>query len=159
MADELLQSHKKKKVHRKAEPEAEPEFQIAPMIDILLVLLVFFMSISSTEVLQSRQDVKLPVAKAAKDEVKGGDRGGQVIINVLFNETNNVSVIVLNDVTITPAQLAEDLKKRVILNPGVRVLIRADRQVRYEFLRTILEAVGGSNIGKITFSVVDKEEK
>jgi biopolymer transport protein ExbD len=32
--------------------EEDPEFQIAPMIDILLVLLVFFMSISSTQVLQ-----------------------------------------------------------------------------------------------------------
>src|SRR5437016_5129629 len=36
---------------RKYPAEEEPEFQIAPMIDILLVLLVFFMSISSTEVL------------------------------------------------------------------------------------------------------------
>jgi len=39
-------------------PEEDPEFQIAPMIDILLVvLLVFFMSISSTEVLQSNHSI------------------------------------------------------------------------------------------------------
>jgi biopolymer transport protein ExbD len=48
-------------------PEEDPEFQIAPMIDILLVLLVFFMSISSTEVLQTNDKVRLPVAKDGKD--------------------------------------------------------------------------------------------
>jgi len=157
MADELLQSHKKGKPHRKAEAEAEPEFQIAPMIDILLVLLVFFMSISSTEVLQSSDNVKLPVAKAGKD-VDKGDTGGQIIINVLFNPVNNVSTIEVNERDMTPPQLTEELKKKVILNPGIRVLIRADKQVRYEFMRTLLEAIGASNIGKITFSVVDKEE-
>ena len=53
-------------------PEEDPEFQIAPMIDILLVLLVFFMSISSTEVLQTNDKVKLPIAKDAKDKDKKG---------------------------------------------------------------------------------------
>ncbi len=47
-------------------PEIDPEFQIAPMIDILLVLLVFFMSISSTEVLQKTQDVQLPTAAVSR---------------------------------------------------------------------------------------------
>lgn len=157
MAEEpqLLQG-RKKKVHRKPDPEADPEFQIAPMIDILLVLLVFFMSISSTEVLQSQQDVKLPVAKAAKDVDK---TTGQVIINVLFNDMNNTSVVVVDDRNVSTAQLTEELKRRVILNPGVRVLIRADKQVRYEFMRSLLEAIGASNIGKITFSVVDKDEQ
>ena len=31
--------------------EGEPEFQIAPMIDVLLVLLIFFMSITTTPLL------------------------------------------------------------------------------------------------------------
>ena len=30
----------------------EPDFQIAPMIDVLLVLLIFFMSITSAQVLK-----------------------------------------------------------------------------------------------------------
>ena len=47
---EAAHQHGKKK-RRKVDPETDPEFQIAPMIDILLVLLVFFMSISTTEVL------------------------------------------------------------------------------------------------------------
>jgi len=40
-------SHREKlNKERKNPPEEDPEFQIAPMVDILLFLLVFFMSIS-----------------------------------------------------------------------------------------------------------------
>jgi len=59
------------------QPEEDPEFQIAPMIDILLVLLVFFMSISSTEVLQTNDQVKLPIAKDASTKKPGTLRGSR----------------------------------------------------------------------------------
>ncbi len=79
MAEREVHIPGRKKHVRKAEPDVDPEFQIAPMIDILLVLLVFFMSISSTEVLQSNRDVNLPVARDAKESKKNP---GQVIVNV-----------------------------------------------------------------------------
>jgi biopolymer transport protein ExbD len=37
------------------------------------------------------------------------------------------------------------------------VLIRADREVRYEYMRQLLEAVGKAGVGNVTFSVVDKD--
>ena len=67
-------------------PEEDPEFQIAPMIDILLVLLVFFMSISSTEVLQSNRNISLAVAKDAK--APKPTKGGQIIVNVSWGVIN-----------------------------------------------------------------------
>src|ERR1700740_3335156 len=72
-------------------PEEDPEFQIAPMIDILLVLLVFFMSISSTEVLQVSKGVTLPVAKDAKPADK--NTKGQTIVNVMWQSINNTGSI------------------------------------------------------------------
>ena len=140
---------------RKEDPEADPEFQIAPMIDILLVLLVFFMSISSTEVLQSNKEINLPIAKDAKD---AKENPGQVIINLAYNVLNNATVIEVQDREYpSPADLVTMLQSNVQRNPMVRVLVRADREVRYEFLRKVLEAVGQSGVGNVTFSVVDKE--
>lgn len=144
-----------KKAVRKAEPEADPEFQIAPMIDILLVLLVFFMSISSTEVLQANRDVKLPVAKDAKE---AKENPGQVIINITYVPINNTTAIEVNErVYAVPADLVNMLREKVQQNPLVRVLIRSDREVRYDYLRKLLEAVGQAGVGNVTFSVVDKD--
>jgi biopolymer transport protein ExbD len=150
------EAHRHGKKRRKGEPEVDPEFQIAPMIDILLVLLVFFMSISSTEVLQSNKNVALPVAKEAKE---AKDNPGQVIINVTFVPMNNVTAIEVDQKTYpSPGDLVNLLQGKVASNPLVRVLIRADKEVRYEYMRQLLEAVGKSGVGNVTFSVVDKED-
>jgi biopolymer transport protein ExbD len=144
----------KKKPVRKPEPDVDPEFQIAPMIDILLVLLVFFMSISSTELLQSNQDVNLPVARDAKESKKNP---GQVIVNVLYNPLSTETVLEVDERIVNLGQLAPMLQAKVVANPLVRVLVRADKEVRYEFVRGLLEAIGRAGVGNVTFSVADKE--
>jgi biopolymer transport protein ExbD len=147
-------SHGKKK-RRQPEPEADPEFQIAPMIDILLVLLVFFMSISSTEVLQSNRDIRLPVAKEAKD---AKENPGQIIVNVALNPISNAIAISVNEKDYaSPGDLVPVLQNHIQKNPMVRVLIRADKEVRYSVTKSLLEAVGRAGIANVTFSVVDKD--
>jgi len=154
MSEDILPQRRNRKF-RKPDSEVDPEFQIAPMIDILLVLLVFFMSISSTEVLQANREINLPIAKDAKD---AKENPGQVIINVAYNAINNATVIEIDQRELpSPADLAAILDSKVKANPLVRVVIRADRQVRYEFMRSLLEVIGRSGIGNVTFSVVDKE--
>ena len=156
MAEATLTPRKKKKHHvRKVDAEIDPEFQIAPMIDILLVLLVFFMSISTTEVLQSNQNVKLAVAKDAKEAVKAP---GQVIINILINPMTKQSVLEIDERTYaSPGDIVGLLQSKVAVNPGMRVLVRADREVRYDYERGLLEAIGRSGVPSVTFSVVDKD--
>ena len=125
------------------------------MIDILLVLLVFFMSISSTEVLQSNKEIHLPIAKEAKE---AKDNPGQVIINVTYTPMNDMTGVELDQKGYaSPTDLVPLLQNKVAANPLVRVLIRADREVKYDFVRQVLQAVGQSGIGNVTFSVVDKE--
>lgn len=153
-------SAKQKRANTRMVPEEDPEFQIAPMIDILLVLLVFFMSISSTEVLQVRQEIRLPVAKDAAEKEHGKTQNGQIIINVLWNEINRISSIDLDGTNYKVADdIAEKLKSKVSAQPEVRLLVRADRDVRYDFLRTILVVAGNAGIQNVTFSVTDKESR
>lgn len=135
-------------------PEEDPDFQIAPMIDVLLVLLVFFMSISSTEVLQSAKGITLPVAAEGNDAAKNK---GQVIINVAWNNADIGTLTVDEKAYPHPADLTPLLSERVTANPNTRVLVRADKNTRYDFMREILVAVGQSKISNVTFSVVNKE--
>ena len=55
-------ANKRSRKKRRAEPQDEPEFQVAPMIDVLLVLTLFFMSITSTELLKKEKILTLPIA-------------------------------------------------------------------------------------------------
>jgi biopolymer transport protein ExbD len=138
-------------------PEEDPEFQIAPMIDILLVLLIFFMSISSSEVLQVNQDVQLPVAKDAKPPDKNATT--QTIINVTWNNITNLGGIDIDDTKFgDPGQVTAALEPKVRVSPKMRVLIRADKGVRYEYLRAIMVAAANAGVGNVTFSVVDKDQ-
>jgi biopolymer transport protein ExbD len=136
------------------EPEDGPEFQIAPMIDILLVLLVFFMSISSTEVLQRKNDVVLPVAQ---DEYSNRGGHGHAIINVTWSIIDNTGSVTIDGKTFTQAaQVRDYVRIKAQANPEMRVLFRADRDVRYDFMRTLMIAVGEAGIGKVEFAVVDR---
>ncbi len=136
-------------------PEEDPDFQIAPMIDVLLVLLVFFMSISSTEVLQATKGIELPVAMDGRDAAKNAK---QMIVNVSWNLIGDAGSITIDDRAYpTPSDITPVLKARADVVPEMRVLLRADKQVRYAFMREIMIAVGQAGIGNVTFSVVDKD--
>ena len=138
-------------------PEEDPEFQIAPMIDILLVLLVFFMSITTAEILQVNEGVILPVAKDAKAHAK--PKGGEVLVNVLWNPLSDVGSIEISEQKFDQAEQMTDLLARAVAAaPETRILIRADRKVRYDYLRSIMLVAGKAGVGKVTFSVVDKDD-
>lgn len=147
---------KKAKQATRELPEEDPEFQIAPMIDILLVLLVFFMSISSTQVLQTNDKVRLPVAKEGKQA--GGNESGLVIVNVLWSPLNNIGTLDVNGQKYNLAQeIAPLIKAEVSKTSTTRVLIRADKDVKYDYLRSVLKAAALAGISNVTFSVVNKE--
>jgi biopolymer transport protein ExbD len=115
------------------------------------------MSISSTEVLQSNKEVNLPIAKDAKESK---DNPGQVIINITYTPINDATSIEVDQKRYqSPGELVPLLQGKVAVNPLTRVLIRADKDVKYEITRQLLEAVGASGVGNVTFSVVDKDGK
>lgn len=140
-------------------PEEEPEFQIAPMIDILLVLLVFFMSISTTEVLRQNKDVVLPVAKDARDLDPKDRDAGEIIVNITWNDmsTQEPGKITVDDTTLTNEQLAAKVEAKLKQQPMLRVVIRADRLVKFDYLKTVMKSVSQSGVANVIFSVTNKE--
>jgi len=140
----------------RAAPEEDPEFQIAPMIDILLVLLVFFMSISSTEILRVSKSISLAVAKDAKPPEQNPQ--GQIVVNVAWVPLHGKGSIQIDSVDYaTPGDLIPKLNAEVQRNPLTNVLVRVDRNAPWGFEREVLKAIGDAGISSITFSVVDKE--
>jgi biopolymer transport protein ExbD len=113
------------------------------------------MSISTTEVLQVNQDILLPVADSAKNPK---ENPGQVTVNMMWNKINNIGTIEVKGQKFpSAADVVPILQDAVKANPNTRVLVRADRDVKYDYMRTLLQAVGDAGISNITFSTVDKE--
>jgi len=114
------------------------------------------MSISSTEVLQSNHNIQLPVAPDGKEASKNSP--GQVIINIAWVPLNNIGSIEISDVTYPdPQGIVAPIQKAVEANPVARVLIRADRAVKWSFEKQVMSAVARAGVANVTFSVVNKD--
>ena len=93
---------------------AKPEvfgFQIAPMVDILLVLLVFFIVTWNFALSENELDVKIPTAKKG---VEPQPFVGQVVVNVRSDGT-----IVFNRKSISPQELRDKLEQLSKLYPDL----------------------------------------
>ncbi len=81
-----------------------------------------------------------------------------MIVNIPWIPARNSGVIEVDGVTLAgAAHLLPILEKSVHANPNVRILIRADKSVRYEFLRPVMIVAGQAGIKNVTFSVVDRD--
>ena len=56
-----------------------------------------------------------------------------------------------------PAEITAILRKKLESTPDMRVLLRADKNVRYEYLRAVLVAAADAGASNVTFSVVDRD--
>ena len=80
------------------------------------------------------------------------------MVNVLWNGISNSGTIdVAGTVFPSAQQIGPLLTEKLSKTPQFRMLIRADKDVRYDFLRTLLKAAGEAGVNNVTFSVVDKE--
>ncbi len=142
----------RKKRFKNQEADGEPEFQVAPMADVLFVLLIFFISITSTEVLQKEQGLELPDAKKGTEAKKNN---GQVVINLAWFPASRSSAIKVDAQSFSDAQsLVPMLQDRLAANPMTRVLVRADKDVEYSYVADVMRACAAAQIGNVTFAVL-----
>jgi len=139
-------------------PEEEPEFQVAPMIDVLLVLMTFFMSITSTEILKTKTKIEfdLPVAKEGKTK-EGAP--SEVVLNIAWDPVAKVKKIEFEERFLDAAEITAVIDKRKVGKPFFRAVIRAGADVPYSAVQEVMAACAAADVDNITFSVVSKEGK
>lgn len=132
----------------------EPEFQIAPMIDVLLVLLIFFMSITTIQVVRVDRNVVLPVATHAS---KQEDQKDQTIINVRWDPAARKASYTFEQHVYTQLEtIIPMVRAREQLSPSHRVVIRGDRLVPSEHIGEVVAALARSGIGLVSFSTLSR---
>lgn len=131
--------------------EGEPEFQIAPMIDVLLVLLIFFMSIASTSVQRYDPSIELPVAPDAEEKP---DSQGELVFNLAWNEARREAVMTFEERPVNRESLVPLLTARQKTNPSLRILIRSDQDMPVKHVAAVVEAAGQAGLVDVTFATL-----
>ena len=119
-------------------------FQIAPMVDILLVLLCFFIVTWSFARKENELDVKVPSADNAKESNRVVN---QTVLNVKFDGT-----VVWNRKPIALQELSVKLKELSGLFPDYAIIVRGDERVPFRFIAAVLDTCREANIWNVAFA-------
>lgn len=124
-------------------------FQIAPFVDILLFLLVFFIMNWNFSRTEAELDVRVPAAREGKENRRPV---GEVILNVKRDGS-----VMMNRRSMTPEQLLETLTRIAKLYPDQAVVLRGDQDVNYRYIVEALDVCRAANIWNVAFATSKAE--
>lgn len=136
---------------RKSRGREEPEINLIPFIDVLLVILIFLM-VTTTYSRFTELQITLPTADAEKSQEKpsqieiGIDSQGRYKIN-----SEPVSFLDAATLAADLKKVAEDLSNGKADAEPV-VIINADRAATHQSVIDVLEAARIAGLAKITFA-------
>jgi Biopolymer transport protein len=125
-------------------PLQHPGIQLAPLVDVLLLLLIFFLLTWNAARNENELDVKVPKASAAKAK---SAPVGDVVVNVKADGN-----VVVNRRTLTGAELTDLLKSLVQLNTEQAVIIRGDEAGAYKNIIGVLNICTEAGITNVAFA-------
>ena len=129
---------------REAEGTSTVQINMAPMIDVVFLLIVFFMLVTrfvSVEI----ADVELPDPEASRArELKLPDK---VVLNLQHTPGIDEPTLLLGPFVVsTNEELKDRLTQTKNANPQVQVILRADRAIEYRYVRQAMDAVAAAGI-------------
>ena len=130
-------------LRRHATPQ-HPGIQLAPLVDVLLLLLIFFLMTWNAARNENELDVKVPKASAAKEKTAPI---GDIVVNVKADGN-----VVVNRRTLNPAELTEMLKGLVQLYPEQAVVIRGDESGAYKNVVSVLNICSEAGVTNVAFA-------
>ena len=115
-----------------------PQLALTSMLDVIFLLLCFFVTASVFSQWENEISIKLPSAATAEEP----DRlPGEIVLNL--DHAGKVSV---NGKELALADLGARLAKVAEAFPGQAVIIRADKSVAYEALVGVIDTCRGAGI-------------
>ncbi len=126
----------------------EVGLQIAPMIDVTLLLLFFFMLAGKITKGEKLMDIKVPLASTGKAPVDEGDRD---VVNIdasgqLFSGSRAV----------TAKELTAHLKQRFKDFPPLKLYIRADAGTPGKKIKEVMAIASEAGAIEVVFGVIQK---
>ncbi|WP_339745703.1 biopolymer transporter ExbD [uncultured Rubinisphaera sp.] len=131
------------------------KFAITPMIDIVFLLIIFFLVATHFVKSETLETVNLPEASQAEDPETISPR--RMTITILSDGSYLLAGRKLPWSELE-AILLQVEKPRTADDPEQEVRIRGDAAAEYRFIKPILETCAKANLRKVSFTVVPGEE-
>lgn len=123
-------------------------FQLAPMLDIVFLLLIFF--VVTQKIILNEQDLKVKVPTAPKTTEEESRAIDEIIINA--REENDELIITIDREVFTREKLHAMLQRMVKVNPSQPVRIRADAEMRWQKVADVISTCSQAGVWNVSFS-------
>ena len=129
-------------------PEEEVGFQLAPMIDMTFLLLIFFMVTTKISKEQIKVDIRLPVASNA---IMPDDLSNRDIISIDGNGEYWVGQRMVEK-----KELTDYLKQRFIANPPLKIYVRADSETPGRKIKEFMKIASDAGAVNVIFGTYQR---
>ena len=129
---------------RKHAMPQHPGIQLAPLVDVLMLLLIFFLLTWNAARNENELDVKVPKASEAKEK---SAPIGDVVVNVKADGN-----VVVNRRTLNGLELSELLRNLVQLDENQAVVIRGDETGAYKNVVDVLNICSAAGVTNVAFA-------
>ena len=131
------------------EQQEETKLQMAPMIDMVFLLIIFFMTASH---LSSQKNLDLDIPDARSGTVPK-ERPDRWTVNIRRDGS-----VFSGQQPVTLDELRARVAARVQADPGVKVYLRADKLTPHRQVRLVMNAMAEAGVGDFIFGVFSPAE-
>ena len=129
--------------------EEDGEVDLTPMIDIVFLLIVFFMTVASM-ITAEKKPIDVPVAL---NSTIPEDYGERTTITVQRDGSLYAGVY---DVTLN--ELRDILVEEKEQNPETRIFLRADRSAEHQYVNEVMQACAEAGLSKVIFAAFQSDK-
>ncbi|MEM6279938.1 MAG: biopolymer transporter ExbD [Verrucomicrobiota bacterium] len=120
------------------------ELELAPMIDVVFLLLIFFIVTWQFARFERDMDISVPAAEEATNTDR---QAGEIIVNVRDNGT-----IILNGREVSEAELLSKLQAISEAYPDQAVILRGASEANFQAIINVLDQIKKAGIWNVAFA-------
>jgi biopolymer transport protein ExbD len=118
--------------------------EIIPMIDTILILLIFYMTFSTFKQQEKRIDAKLPLVSAKVAPT-------QLPLDLVLHVKNKDHIVVNKANTYDIVSLRDTLLQLATVGQNTTIIIGADPETSYQDVISVLDACAQAHLTKVAF--------
>lgn len=138
------------------DPESECALDMSPMIDMVFLLLIFFIVNATAIIVKTDPEVKPPIAANSKRQEDGS---GRIVVNIRNDGTftaEDFNVILAGEDDIYDLVKNQDDRNKA-LGVKSKLHLRGDKESVFKYCRTAIRGAARAGVDQVVFGVFVRE--